>query len=76
MSRTRYKVGLVLFILPILLGWSSFYIRNYIPGFEENILMYGIISDLMLAVSLFVLGGDFWDKLRALFIPGATAKFT
>ena len=66
----------MLFILPILLGWSSFYIRNYIPGFEENIMMYGIISDLVLAISLFVLGGEFWDKLRALFIPGSTAKFT
>ena len=49
--------------------------RNYISGFEENIVMYGIISDLVLAISLFVLGGEFWDKLRALFIPGATAKF-
>ena len=50
--------------------------RNYIPGFEENIVMYGIISDLVLAISLFVLGGEFLAKLSALLIPGATAKFT
>ena len=75
-SRTRYKIGLVLFILPLVFGWSSFYLRNYIPGFEDNILTYGLLSDLILAVSLFLLGGDFWDKLRALFVPGATATFT
>jgi len=28
-----------------------------------------------LLVSLFVLGGDFWDKLRALFFHGAKAVF-
>jgi hypothetical protein len=28
-----------------------------------------------LLVSLFVLGGDFWDKLRALFIGEAKAVF-
>ena len=29
----------------------------------------------MLIVSVFVLGGDFWDKLRALFVHGARAVF-
>jgi hypothetical protein len=28
-----------------------------------------------LLISLFVLGGDFWDKLRALFVHGARAVF-
>ena len=31
---------------------------------------------LILLASLFVLGGDFWDKLRSLFIHDATVSFT
>ena len=31
-------------------------------------------GDLLLLVSLFVLGGDFWDKLRSLFIHSARAQ--
>jgi hypothetical protein len=29
---------------------------------------YAIGGDLLLLASLFVLGGDFWDKIRALFV--------
>jgi len=29
----------------------------------------------MMAVSLFVLGGEFWDKMRSLFVHGAVAQF-
>jgi hypothetical protein len=32
-------------------------------------------GDLLLIVSLFILGGDFWDKLRALFVRDAKAVF-
>jgi hypothetical protein len=31
--------------------------------------------DLVTLVSLFVLGGDFWDKVRALFLHDARAVF-
>jgi hypothetical protein len=34
-----------------------------------------VASDLMFVSSLFVLGGEFWDKLRALFVHGAKARF-
>jgi hypothetical protein len=34
-----------------------------------------IASDVMFLASLFVPGGDFWDKLRALFIYKAKARF-
>ena len=33
------------------------------------------IADAIFVVNLFVLGGDFWDKLRALFVYDAKAKF-
>ena len=72
-SRVRYRIGLVMFILPLLLGWAAPYFGDHIPGFETNMLIYGIAGDVILAASLFVLGGDFWEKLRSLFIHGAYA---
>ena len=35
----------------------------------------GITGDIILLLSLFVLGGNFWDKLRALFIRDAKVVF-
>ncbi|MBT8379604.1 MAG: hypothetical protein KJN64_10250 [Ignavibacteria bacterium] len=69
-SNTRYKIGLVLFVFPILAGWLIPYFSNMIPSYEENRMIINIIGDIILATSLFVLGGDFWDKLRSLFIYG------
>ncbi len=72
-NHTRYSIGLVMFTVPIIFGWLTPYVADLIPGYPGNELTYGIIGDLLLLVSLFVLGGDFWDKLRALFIHGARA---
>ena len=70
-SRTRYRIGLVMFAVPILFGWVAPYAADMIPGYAENVFTYAIVGDLALLASLFVLGGDFWDKLRALFIHGS-----
>ena len=70
-SAIRYRIGLVLFLIPMLLGWVEPYISGYIPLFEEHRLQFAIIGDLLLFSSLFVLGGEFWDKLRALFVHKA-----
>jgi hypothetical protein len=64
----RYRIGLVMFVIPILFGWVSIYIADYIPGYADHMLVYAIVGDGLLLASLFVLGGDFWDKIRALFI--------
>ncbi len=64
-----------MFAVPIVFGWLAPYASDMIPGYLGKELTYGIIGDLVLLVSLFVLGGDFWDKLRALFIHGANAVF-
>ncbi|NQT69073.1 MAG: transporter suffix domain-containing protein [Desulfobacteraceae bacterium] len=74
-SRTRYRIGLVMFGLPIFFGWLAPYVPIVIPGYDLQGLMVNLIGDLMFISSLFVLGGDFWDKVRALFVYGATAKF-
>ena len=72
-SRTRYNIGLVVFAIPILFGWLVPYAGPLIPGYQGNEITFAVVGDLLLLVSLFILGGDFWDKLRALFIHNAKA---
>lgn len=74
-SPTRYRIGLVLFSLPLLLAWFTPYTEQWLPGYEDNRMLYGIVGDAMFIASLFVLGGEFWDKVRALFIHRARVVF-
>jgi hypothetical protein len=74
-SRRRYTIGLIMFSLPILFAWLSVYIANWVPGFINNPLPYAIIGDVLFLTSLFVLGGKFWGKVRALFIYEAKTLF-
>jgi hypothetical protein len=74
-SPMRYRIGLILFSVPLLFGWVVPYISGYFPILDEHHLMFAILGDLILLCSLFVLGGEFWDKLRALFIQKAKASF-
>jgi hypothetical protein len=72
-GRTRYKVGLVLFVGPALFAWIASYVPSWLP---ENYLLRVWINlglDLVTIAGLFVLGGEFWDKLRALFLYDARA---
>jgi hypothetical protein len=57
-----------MFVLPILFGWMTPYVSEWIPHLQDNLFGYAIGGDLLLLASLFVLGGDFWDKIRALFV--------
>jgi len=72
---TRYRIGLVMFVLPILFGWLGPYGAHRIPGYESHRFVVSLIGDGMFIASLFVLGGDFWDKIRALFQHSARALF-
>jgi len=74
-SKSRYRIGLVLFTIPILAGWLIPYFSNIIPSYEQNRFLINVVGDIILLASLFVLGGDFWDKLRSLFIYGAKVIF-
>ena len=65
-SKTRYRIGLVMFVLPLLLGWVEPYTATLLPAYESNRLMYSLCGDALFLASFFVLGGDFWDKLQAL----------
>jgi hypothetical protein len=74
-SKTRYRIGLVLFLIPIIVGWLLPYFTHLIPSYEENKNLISVAGDVVLITSLFVLGGDFWDKLRSLFVYGAKVIF-
>lgn len=71
----RYNIGLVLFVLPFIPNYMFSLMPHLQPGSLLVRYIIIIISDVVFLSSLFVLGGDFWDKLRALFIYKAKAKF-
>jgi hypothetical protein len=75
-GRMRYRIGLVMFCTPIVFGWLSVYTTRWIPGFGNSPFFYAVGGDLMLLGSLFVLGGDFWDKLQSFFIHDAQVHFS
>lgn len=70
-SRTRYIIGLIMFCLPILVSMIAPYFGHKVDFFEKSEMTIMIVLHLMLILSLFVLGGDFWEKLRGLFIRKA-----
>ncbi|MFV9616662.1 MAG: hypothetical protein ACNYZG_11945, partial [Gammaproteobacteria bacterium] len=57
-SATRYRIGLVLFIIPILFGWLSPYLELWVTELEAYRVSLAIAGDIIFAISLFVLGGD------------------
>lgn len=71
----RYNLGLIMFILPFLPNYMISFMPNLIPISLTTRYIIIIASDIIFLSSLFVLGGDFWDKLRALFIYKARARF-
>ena len=74
-SPTRYHIGLVFFVVPLVFGWIAPYARGWIPLLEGREVWFALGGDILLLFGLILLGGDFWDKLRALFVHGARATF-
>lgn len=75
-SPLRYKLGLILLVTMIVLGSLGPYVAHDAFAFrQEHPRMLAFMGDLLLFASLFILGGDFWDKLRALFIREAKVVF-
>ena len=69
-SLSRYRIGLIMFSLPLLLGWLQPYPGHYLPYFRQVPVWQYVIADFMFVSSFFVLGGDFWDKFSGLFKYG------
>lgn len=74
-SLLRYRIGLVMFSIPLIVGVLSPYLLNDIPFYSENMSLFTISLDVLLFTSVIVLGGNFWDKLRGLFIRSAKINF-
>ena len=68
-STTRYYIGLILFISSFFPSW----ILAYAPTLVSNSARIYIVFtfDILFIISFFVLGGDFWEKIRALFMPNS-----
>ena len=64
---TRYRIGLIMFSLPLLLGWIQPYLGEYLPYLNQLPVWQYIVGDIIFLASFFVLGGDFWDKFSGLF---------
>lgn len=65
---------LVMFVVPILLAWGTPYLAAVT---SETFVRtpHAIAGDVVFLASFFVLGGDFWDKIRSLFVRRAVAGF-
>ena len=74
-SPMRYRIGLVMFCFPFLQGLLETWASHIAPQIVANRLWVDILMDVMFVASFFVLGGNFWDKLRALFFVDARAVF-
>ena len=66
-SLWRYRIGLGMFCLPLLLGWIQPYLISFFPNLEALPLWSFAILDFIFLASFFVLGGVFWDKFSSLF---------
>lgn len=71
----RYRIGLILFTVPLLQGLLETYASHVAPQVVANRLWVDLLMDVMLFSSVFVLGGNFWDKLRGLFVREARTVF-
>lgn len=74
-SRNRYRLGLVMFLLPLIPTYIMAYAPQWLPDHSPQRLYLNLAADFIFLASLFVLGGDFWDKLRALFVYDARVEF-
>jgi hypothetical protein len=66
-SRTRYYVGLAI----VLVSWLPAYFYAYLPQFMPggNARIYILAGmDLAFVASVFLMGGEFWEKVRRIFI--------
>ena len=74
-GKIRYTIGLVLFLSPLMMAFVTPYVFNYVSFIADNYVAISMVSDALLVIGLFVLGGNFWDKLRGLFLRKAKIQF-
>jgi hypothetical protein len=72
----RHRIGVVMFFLPLISSFLEPYVDSLWPGLRPNLWQAQMLGDVMFIGSFFVLGGNFWEKLRALFIRTARVANT
>jgi len=72
-SRLRYRIGLVMLFLPLAVSLLEPYVTLLFVPERLPHWIYGAVDDTLFLTSFFVLGGEFWDKVKALFIYEARA---
>jgi hypothetical protein len=75
-GKTRYYIGAVLFILCFISNWVMAYLEIsmlYTPG--EHLQLYLMIAlDAVALISVFIMGPEFINKLKILFLFDGTDK--
>jgi hypothetical protein len=71
----RYRIGVVMFVAAMLCGLLERYLGYFVANEIALEIRASLAIDVLLLASILVLGGDFWDKIRALFIREAKAQF-
>jgi hypothetical protein len=64
----RYRIGLVLLCITVIVSWLSPIVSDHVAGIGASRVFVGAVADGLLLLSLFVLGGEFWAKVHALFV--------
>jgi hypothetical protein len=67
----RHRIGNAMFCLPLISSFIEPYVDAIAPNLRPDSWAPQIIGDVMLIASFFVLGGNFWEKARALFVRTA-----
>jgi hypothetical protein len=70
-GRLRHSLGLVMFGLPLFTTFLEPYDDYIWPALLTHGWQLELLSDVIFIASFFVLGGNFWDKIRALFVRTA-----
>lgn len=73
-SRDRYRIGIIMLVTPIIVVTGMHLVNEHHLTHEGRVIISLVMQTMFLA-SFFVLGGDFWDKARALFVWDARAVF-
>ena len=73
-SKGRYYFGLVMLWGSVLPLYLAGFFPQTMPADEDVKYFILVGADLIFVLSFFVLGGDFWDKFKALFVWEKTVK--
>jgi hypothetical protein len=64
-----------MFCAPLLWDFLTQYIDFAAPDLRPSRLEFRLVADLIFVASFFVLGGNFWDKIGALFVRTASVVY-